>query len=232
MRADIGKVIFRRDRHDGMSNFVSLLRQHVQVNAESSAMDETAERVPMPNIFLHGGPGLSCFAEREHYGSALSINWWDQPGGTVLFARPFSEPVEMTEDVVVERTSHCRQPVGLVAHSFGALLALNVAARIPQHIHGLTLLAPVHNVIDALTRVGRCVVERLPHASSLTRVLGELAARPDDRNCFWSMVNELSNTPDFLRVYFRDDAGTLYATVAACCAAAAVVPSGHRVRWR
>ncbi|WP_181321979.1 alpha/beta fold hydrolase [Trinickia symbiotica] len=140
----------------------------------------------------------------------MPVEWWEQPRGVVLFARPFGELVEMATDVLAERARQCGRLVSLIAHSFGAHIALRVAARAPQHIHSLTLLAPVFNVIDGLVRVARSVVERLPHAASLAHALDLLAAQPHNRDCFWLLVDELMATPDFLRVYFSDRADALY----------------------
>jgi pimeloyl-ACP methyl ester carboxylesterase len=174
-------------------------------------VSDIATSMGAPNVFLHGGPGLSCIAEREHYGPSLSIDWWDQPRGIVLFARPFGELVEMATDVVAERAKQCGRPVGLITHSFGAHVALRVAARVPEHIRSLTLLAPVFDVTNGLARVGHRVVERLPHSASLAHALDLLAAQPHNRDCFWLLVDELMATPDFLRVYFSDRADAVYA---------------------
>jgi pimeloyl-ACP methyl ester carboxylesterase len=174
-------------------------------------MPETSALTPVPSLFLHGGPGLSCIAERERYGITLPVEWWDQPRGVVLFARPFGELVEMATDVVAERARHYGHPVNLIGHSFGVHITLRLAARIPEHVRSLTLLAPVLDVTDALARVGRSVVGRLPHSASLVHALDLLAAQPSDRDCFWRMVDELMATPDFLRVYFSDHADALYA---------------------
>lgn len=174
-------------------------------------MPDIVDTPGVPNLFLHGGPGLSCFAEREHYGTTLPIYWWDQPRGVVMFAHPFAELVEMATDTVSECAQQCGQPVGLVAHSFGAQLALHVASRIPEHLYAVTLLAPAFNIVDALARVGRCVLERRADAAGLQRALRLLAEQPYNRDCFWLLVDELMATPDFLRVYFSDDADVEYA---------------------
>lgn len=174
-------------------------------------MPDIVDTPGVPNLFLHGGPGLSCFAEREHYGTTLPIHWWDQPRAVVMFAHPFAELVEMATDTVSECAQQCGQPVGLVAHSFGAQLALHVASRIPEQLYAVTLLAPAFNIVDALARVGRCVLDRRAGAAGLQRALQLLAQQPYNRDCFWLLVDELMATPDFLRVYFSDDADVEYA---------------------
>lgn len=177
-------------------------------------MPDRVEMPGVPNLFLHGGPGLCCLAEREHYDTTLLIHWWDQPRGVVMFAHPFAELVEMATDTVSECALQCGQPVGLVAHSFGAQLALHVASRIPEHLYAVTLLAPAFNIVDALTRVGRCVLERGADAAGLQRALRLLAEQPYNRDCFWSLFDALLATPDFLRVYFSRDADAQYAAFA------------------
>ncbi|PTB20128.1 hypothetical protein C9I57_13555 [Trinickia symbiotica] len=132
----------------------------------------------------------------------------------VLFAHPFGELVEMATDLIAERARQYGQPVGLIANSFGAHVALRVAARIPERIHALTLLAPVFDVVDGLARVARRVVDRLPHSESLVRALDLLSAQPYNRDCFWLLVDELMATPNFLRVYFSARADAQYAEFA------------------
>lgn len=174
-------------------------------------MPDIADMPGVPNLFLHGGPGLSCGAERARYGAQLPIHWWDQPRGVVMFAHPFGELVEMATDTVSECAQQCGQPVGLVAHSFGAQLALHVASRIPEQLYAVTLLAPVFDIVDALARVARCVLERRADAAGLQRALRLLAQQPSSRDGFWLLVDELMATPDFLRVYFSDEAANEYA---------------------
>ncbi|RAS21228.1 alpha/beta fold hydrolase [Paraburkholderia bryophila] len=110
-----------------------------------------------PTLFLHGGPGLSAIAERALYGLALPIHWWDQPRSVVLFARPFAALVDAAQEEV-ERLAHAySQPVNLVAHAFGAHLALRLAMRLPNRLGKIVLLAPVYDLADAFVRFATCL---------------------------------------------------------------------------
>lgn len=54
------------------------------------------------------------------------------------------------------------------------------------------------------------MLERGADAAGLQRALCLLAEPPYNRDCFWSLFDELRATPDFLRVYFSDDAKAQY----------------------
>jgi hypothetical protein len=45
------------------------------LDRKETSMPDIVDTPGMPNVFLHGGPGLCCLAEREHYGTTLPIHW-------------------------------------------------------------------------------------------------------------------------------------------------------------
>jgi pimeloyl-ACP methyl ester carboxylesterase len=134
---------------------------------------------PLSTLFLHGGPGLSSIAERDLYARTLPIHWWDQPRSVVLFARPFSALVEAAEDEVRMLADASGRPVDLIAHSFGAHLALQLARRVPAHIGKLWLLAPVYDMGGAFVRLATRLLTLTPSSEPLLAALEEFKATSD-----------------------------------------------------
>lgn len=134
---------------------------------------------PLSTLFLHGGPGLSSIAERDLYGHTLPIHWWDQPRSVVLFARPFDALVEAAEDEIRMLADTTGRPVDLLAHSFGAHLALRLIARVPAHVGKLWLLAPVYDIGDAFVRLATRLLTRSPSSEPLLAALEEFKATGD-----------------------------------------------------
>lgn len=155
-------------------------------------------------LFLHGGPGLSAIAERALYGNALAIHWWDQPRSVVLFASPFDALVDAAEEEVV-RLSPAGQSVNLIAHSFGAHLALRLAMRIPERLSQIVLLAPVYNVGDAFARLARRLLEINPSSAPLLEAVQEFRAAGDfDR--FARLAAQVIGVANFIDVYWSPSA--------------------------
>lgn len=155
-------------------------------------------------LFIHGGPGLSAVVERELYGDSLDVHWWDQPRFEVLFAKPYEALLDDTVSLAKHLAGHGR--VNLLAHSFGARLALEVARRMPTRIGALTLIAPTFDVADGLVRLA----ERLASGTRIrTRLLGaaDRAKRPGAGFAeVWALVEAICEIPDFLNAYWGPDA--------------------------
>ncbi|MFL9908350.1 alpha/beta fold hydrolase [Paraburkholderia sp. RL17-337-BIB-A] len=152
-------------------------------------------------LFLHGGPGLSAIVERALYGETLPVVWWDQPRCEVLFARPYQA---LLDDVALEAehlASRGGGKINLLAHSFGAHLALYLAMLMPERIGSITLLAPVFNPADALTRVGEHLTYLAPDRGSLRDAL--VSNREQNSfDSFWTLVERILEVPGFLDVYW------------------------------
>ncbi len=102
----------------------------------------------VPLIFLHGGPGQGSQAFQAIGGPELEktqrLVYLDQRGGG-RSARP-QDPSNYSIDIMVEDVEQLRRHLGLpkvalLGHSFGASLALEYAARYPQHTAAVVLAA-------------------------------------------------------------------------------------------
>ncbi len=155
-----------------------------------------------PTLFLHGGPGLSAIAERALYANSLPVHWWDQPRSAVLFARPYQA---LLDEVVFEAqrlVASTDGKINLLAHSFGARLALHLATVMPTRIEAVSLIAPVFDVADAFVRLG----ERLAMTEARAdRLFDAITRCRDDRKsfeAFWCLVEAICDIPQFLDAYW------------------------------
>ncbi|WP_322061700.1 alpha/beta hydrolase [Paraburkholderia sp. J63] len=162
---------------------------------------------PLSALFLHGGPGLSSIAERNLYGKTLSIHWWDQPRSVVLFARPFEALVDAAEDEIRMLAESRGRPVDIIAHSFGAHLALRLAKRVPQYIDRLWLLAPVYDMGDAFVRLATRLLTISPTSEPLLAALEEFKAA-SDHSRFARLAAHVTSCANFFDLYWSAEADT------------------------
>ncbi|MGC8903811.1 alpha/beta fold hydrolase [Thermus sp.] len=99
-------------------------------------------------LVLHGGPGGNCYALREGLGDYLEgfrVVYFDQRGSGRSLELP-PDPRLFTLDALVEDALLLAEALGigrfrLLAHGFGALVALELLRRFPQ-VEGAILLGP------------------------------------------------------------------------------------------
>ncbi|WP_167760284.1 alpha/beta fold hydrolase [Paraburkholderia pallida] len=162
---------------------------------------------PLSTLFLHGGPGLSSIAERDLYGHTLPIHWWDQPRSVVLFARPFGALVEAAEDEIRMLADTTGGPIDLLAHSFGAHLALRLIARVPAHVGKLWLLAPVYDIGDAFVRLATRLLTLSPASEPLLAALAEFKATSDYAR-FARLAVQVTSFANLFELYWGAGANT------------------------
>jgi proline iminopeptidase len=139
-------------------------------------------------LYLHGGPGKSCYEFMEWQGELLSrdllLIGLDQRG--VLRSDRVGKGEPLSEQVLVADCEVIREALGLsswslLGHSFGGRIALRYAAAHPERVQTLIFENPAWD-IPATERA------RLPRLAALLDGLGraddasrcrELAARPD-----------------------------------------------------
>ena len=137
----------------------------------------------VPVVFLHGGPGQGSqtFARfaGPHLERSRRMVYLDQRGSgrsEKHWAKQYSVAL-MVDDLEQLRRSWGVDRIALIGHSFGTLLALEYAARYPQHVSHLVLSGAVVDFPAALdlacARLERVdpkkyaeAVERLPEGSA------------------------------------------------------------------
>jgi proline iminopeptidase len=111
----------------------------------------------IPIIFLHGGPGQGSQLFQAVGGPELEkterVVYLDQRGGG-RSDRP-KHPSNYSIPIMVEDIEQLRRHLGtpkivLLGHSFGTNLALEYAARYPQHTAGLVLAAAATDLLSSL----------------------------------------------------------------------------------
>jgi pimeloyl-ACP methyl ester carboxylesterase len=119
-----------------------------------------------------------------------------------LFANPFSELTDLAEDELLRLADHRQAPVRLLAHSFGALVALHLAVRQPEIIGAVVLLAPVCNVGNAFARLALRLSERSRDRSRLLAARERYLYSSDGFEAFWGLAQVILTTPDFVDAYW------------------------------
>ncbi|MDF1522641.1 MAG: alpha/beta hydrolase [Trueperaceae bacterium] len=107
---------------------------------------EQVGRPDAPAVYaLHGGPGYSCHALRELLGEDLEryrTVYADQRGGGRSYAdAPFDLDV-LADDVAAVLGALGIADATLLAHGFGATIAVRAAVRHPARVRGLVLVNP------------------------------------------------------------------------------------------
>ena len=111
----------------------------------------------IPVVFLHGGPGEGSQAFQAVGGPQLEktqrLVYFDQRGGG-RSDRP-KDPSYYSLDIMVDDVEQLRRHLGvpkiaLLGHSFGTKLALEYAARYPQHTAALVLAAATPDLARSL----------------------------------------------------------------------------------
>jgi pimeloyl-ACP methyl ester carboxylesterase len=158
-------------------------------------------------LFLHGGPGASAIPERELYGNSLPLIWWDQPRAEVLFAKPYQallDDAAIQAETLIGGGAH---KVNLVAHSFGAHLALHLAVLMPEKIGSIALIAPVFDVSDAIARLGEHVLPMAADPHRLIEALEQNRLQPNRFETFRTLVEEIWDVPGIPDVYWSPASG-------------------------
>lgn len=154
------------------------VRQWYCVAGRTSA---AAAGVPAPVIFLHGGPGQGSYHFAALNGPSLEATlrlvYYDQRGSGHSERpanRAYSLPL-MVDDIEALRQALGVPRVALLAHSFAGALALEYAAKYPEHVARMVL----YDAISDVPASSRSQCEALAQADSAAYARsGPNGARP------------------------------------------------------
>lgn len=152
--------------------------------------------IPLNVLFLHGGPGLTAEFERRHYGTALPVHWWDQPHGNPDASRPYPALVEAAIAQVERLALENHGRVALLASSFGAYLARELAERVPEHVGAITISGGVWDLCTTVLRLGWHFVHSRRDADLATACCE--AAEADTPQGYFALFARVSAMPGFL----------------------------------
>lgn len=167
--------------------------------------------MPSRFFFLHWGPGSSAAVERACFGNTLPVEWWDQPRPREgLPESPYfqivSAAVRRAEELA---RANADGKIGLIGHSFGGRIAMEVAARIPDRISSLTLLAAELRGSQAFLNLGRALRDSSLVDAEKKAALAKLVADAEaafSAATFWPLIQSIAATPDYFSLYWGTSA--------------------------
>lgn len=95
--------------------------------------------------YLHGGPGYNAFSFRDLMGDeleAFQLLYADQRGGGRSYSAAPPEPALLADDVRAVLDALGVPRASLLAHGFGAQVAVRAARALPQRVERLVLVNP------------------------------------------------------------------------------------------
>lgn len=144
-------------------------------------------------LFLHGGPGLNAGVERIWFGDSLQVDWWDQPAVPPCARSPFEFLVHAAEKRLCT-LARSDAPIALLAHSFGARLAVELVRRQPSRITHITLLAGIFDLTSAFIALAKTLIIKQCPSRELRSSLA-LAGDSHNFQAVRKLVEELLTTP-------------------------------------
>ncbi len=135
-----------------------------------------------PLVVLHGGPDFNhhyLLPELDELASVARLIYYDQRGRGRSSSGVDPEDVSIDSEVAdleILRKHFNLERLTLLGHSFGAVLALEYAARLPSRVAGLVLLNPAPASHAELLRFGQYRKQR---ETSNLQLMQELAAAPE-----------------------------------------------------
>lgn len=142
-----------------------------------------------PVVFLHGGPGQGSVHFAMLAGAAmerrLRMVYLDQRGSG-LSERPENRAYSM--ELLVEDVEGLRKTLGvpkiaLIGHSFGGTLALEYAAKYPEHVAALVFAAGLWDAPAQIRLRCQATVAKFPEAAR--HAMGDSAATAGGGTCGW-----------------------------------------------
>lgn len=103
-------------------------------------------------LYLQGGPGLNCAVERHLLGEAFPVRWWEPPRFPAETNDAYQRTLDAAAQTLLALQKSNGEPIAVVAWSFGARVALDLAHRMSEAIKSLTLLAPTVCLESAFAR--------------------------------------------------------------------------------
>jgi len=157
-------------------------------------------------LYLHWGPGGNAQAELKALSrySADHFFAWTQPTISAEQPRPYLTLVQAVLDQVTEIYNKNGTPLHLFGHSFGALLALEAAKRVPNKISRLTLIAALPSVAEGYTRLGKRLAE-IYRDEAIAKASFNFSHSPSFET-FVSLFQTVTQYPDFLLHYWGKNA--------------------------
>lgn len=151
-------------------------------------------------LFLHGGPGLSAIAERTRLVMPCPVDWWEQPRAHEGQTAPYACLLREAEQKFTSMCAASAAPIRLLASSFGCMLARHLAARFPDAISVIVLLAPTFDPQASYRRFAATLLDTSP--SPALHAAYESCKSNSATAAFWDLVAAILATPRFSDSYW------------------------------
>lgn len=178
-------------------------------------VDVRGEPGAPPLLYLHGGPGMSCYTFMLWQGELLSrsclLVGMDQRG--VLRSDPMPDGVPLTDEALVADCEAVRVALGIerwtvLGHSFGGRVALRYATDHPDRVSAVVFENPCWDLAETerlrLTAAAPLFAELGDHEAAVRCT--RLAAHPEERGGWREtidLVGELQEHGRYDELYFR-----------------------------
>lgn len=160
---------------------------YVETTGARLYVEEHGEKTAPPVLYLHGGPGMSCYTFMRWQGALLSRSCrlvsFDQRG--VLRSDPLPDGEPLTDEALVADCEAVRVALGIerwtvLGHSFGGRIALRYAADHPERVAAAVFENPCWDLAETerqrLTAAAPVFAELGDHAAA--RRCAHLATQP------------------------------------------------------
>lgn len=188
-------LFFSKNKDFTISGGISVIERTKIGDIEQAFLIQSENPQNPVLLFLHGGPsmpipGVSC--RSADYALAIStrelvkhftVVFWDQRGTGMSYSKNILKETMRIEQFIRdadEMTDYLRsrfqQPkIYLIAHSWGTLIGLSLAARYPEKFHAYTALSQITSWVEN-DRLGYHWVQKKAEESNNQKALRELQA--------------------------------------------------------
>jgi pimeloyl-ACP methyl ester carboxylesterase len=167
-------------------------------------MREAATMTRKDTLFLHMGPGLNSFVERKLLGSQNpTVDYWDQPAHAENSGHAFDKLVDQTHQRALELAGPQKNPIHIVAHSFGGHIARALAARDPELIKSLRYVSTGYDIPNGFYSLLKTMSQDPSTDATLrTEITEFLVGREPHPQDIWLYAGLITKDPHFMRHYW------------------------------
>jgi pimeloyl-ACP methyl ester carboxylesterase len=152
-------------------------------------------------LFIHWGPGGNAEVEKRWFKDQYPVDWWTQP--RLIGPNAFHQLIDAAETRLNDLAQKAGRPIALIAHCFGGQITRKLAARTPQNISEIVLLACGSVTVQSFIRLARNIATAEPEHAQLAQLAQKLETSklPED---YWDLMNSLVQVPEFTRFYWAN----------------------------
>lgn len=156
-------------------------------------------------LFLHMGPGFNAYTERKMLGeNNKNIEFWDQP--VIENSQDaFRKLLNATATKLEEMYQDTQEPIHLVAHSFGAYIAVQLLKTHPHFIGSLKVFNSSYNIVDGYLTLLKKMADNTTDSEMKSQINAFLSSNPKSLqtgNLFDKIISLVTMDPMYIQHYF------------------------------